>query len=187
MNKSLPPFEVLVKNSFLLDSTKVSKKKLENSSYGHLVSVRALPNQSLQFSVLLRSGGLYTGLPTHALGFSTKAPKYPLKKAIMWDNISGDIDVLTLDLLKYMSCSVKLTDGSIEKGIYLFTIDYVGTNDLSCSPEHWKQTHVIKLDNGGFIVYPQYRIRFLDEALCWESDEKLPPFKYNTTTWAGGS
>lgn len=182
MNCNLPPIEVCVSNKFLFRDKKLQK----GMSYGHLISVRALQNQALQFSVLLYSGALYTGLPLHALGFSEKRPHRPLDSVLMWDNISSKIDVLTLDTLRYMPCIVKLTDDTLVKGEYLFTIDYVGENDLSRSPEHWKQTHVIMADDGDMLIYPQYRIRFQDPALCSEKDKKFPEYTYNDITWKTG-
>jgi hypothetical protein len=100
----------------------------------------------------------------------------------MWDNISGQIDVFTIEQLKYMSCTVKI-NSAILKGKYLFTIDYVGYTDLSSHPEHWKQLHVIELFGGSIVCYPQYRIRFTDKALCAKSSEELPAYEANTTTW----
>jgi hypothetical protein len=175
MNKNLPPLTVFVRNEFIF-------KEGTGFTEGRLVSVRALSNQVNQFQVLLLNGALYTGLPPHAICFRENTPEIDLEEAIMWDNISDQIDVITLDLLRYMPCVVKTTNDRFIEGVYLFTIDYVGNNDLSRDPEHWKMTHVIKADSGEMLIYPQYRIRFKDPALCYEVAD-LSKLKYNTTTW----
>lgn len=176
MNKSLPPVEVFVRDEYLF------KKSTKGMTRGFLMSVRSLKNQALQFSVLLENGALFTGLPVWALAHKQCLP-LPGRISQMWDNISNEIDVFTIEQLKYVKCSVKLTNDNIVTGFYLFTIDYVGYTDLSSHPEHWKQLHVIFLDNGQIVCYPQYRIQFKDLALCPESDKSLPRYSANKTTW----
>lgn len=182
MNCNLPPIGVYVRDSFLLNDNTTN-----NVTWGYLVSVRSLQNQSLQFTVLLETGALYTGLPAHSLCFTKDTSPKSLELCQMWDNISSSIDVVTLDLLRYMPCSVKLSNGELIKGIYKFTIDYCGENDLSRDPVHWKQAHCIEAEDGTFLLYPQYRIQFLDKALCFKSGDGLPKYKYNEEIWFGGS
>lgn len=180
MNANLPPIEVCVNNKFLF-----TNELAKGYSWGHLISVRALQNQAPQISVLLYSGALYTGLPIHAIGFKEERLNRPLEDVIMWDNISSTIQVITLDTLRYMPCTVK-TEKEIISGEYLFTLDYVGNNDLSRSAEHWKQTHVIMADDGDMLIYPQYRIRFKDPALCFRHNEPYPKYKHNDINWKVG-
>lgn len=144
--------------------------------------MRSLKNQALQFSVLLDNGALFTGLPIWALCHQHCEALQPVD-AQMWDNISESIDVFTIDQLKYMACTAKLNSGELEDGKYLFTIDYVGYTDLSAHPEHWKQLHVIWLDSGNVICYPQYRLQFKDKALCPDSDGCLPSYAANNNVW----
>ena len=178
MNKSTPPLQLLVRNEYMFDHVEGHGEFTK----GILVSVRALKNQALQFSVLLETGALYTGLPASALTTSENDDGLSVSDSQMWDNISGHIDVFVIEQLKYMACTVKINDAVLE-GQYLFTIDYVGYNDLSAHPEHWKQLHVIELFGGSIVCYPQYRIRFKDKALCDKSGEPLPQYRANTTTW----
>jgi hypothetical protein len=178
MNKNLPPLTVYVRNEYLYHNT-------EGFTEGRLVSARALQNQAIQFQVLLTNGVLYTGLPPHAICFKNETPLIELEEALMWDNISSDIDVITLDLLRYMTCTVKTTKDRIVEGIYRFTIDYVGNNDLSRDPEHWKMTHVIEAETGEMLIYPQYRILFKDPAIC-HTESDLSKIKYNTNIWMVG-
>lgn len=183
MNKSLPPISILVRNEFLYNH----ESGFGEYTKGHLVSVRALQNQALQFSVLLETGALFTGLPANSLCFIDRDNTRSLLDCQMWDNISSTIDVVVLETLRYMKCSVKLEDSKdIVTGNYLFTIDYVGENDLSRNPEHWKQLHAIELEEGNFCLYPQYRIKFLDSALC-PKQEDFPDYKVNNIIWTSGS
>jgi hypothetical protein len=178
MNKSTPPIELLVRNEYLFNDVEGHGAFTK----GILVSVRALKNQALQFSVLLETGALFTGLPASALTTEENDDGLSVSDSQMWDNISEHIDVFTIEQLKYMACTVKINDAVLE-GQYLFTIDYVGYTDLSAHPEHWKQLHVIALFGVGIVCYPQYRIRFKDKALCARSGEPLPQYRANTTTW----
>lgn len=183
MNKNLPPIQVFVDNKFLLETP------TEEFSYAHLISIRAMQNQCLQFTVLLESGALYTGLPPHAIFFEEKFTERTLQEVIMWDNISNNIDVVTFDTLLYMPCEVLLINNQITSGSYLFTIDYVGKDDLSRSAEHWKQLHVIRGNDGRMYIYPQYRIKFLDRGLCLKGTRTLglPKYKHNTNNYIVGS
>ena len=70
-------------------------------------------------------------------------------------------------------------------GIYLFTIDFVGEG-YSRHPTHWKQLHAVQTRDGYFMLYPQYRVRFLDNAL-FEDVNTLPKYKANSRHWIVGS
>lgn len=138
--------------------------------------------------MLLENGALFTGLPAHAFCFDKNIEGRSLLDSQMWDNISGEIDVVCLETLRYMECSVKLEDSKeIVSGQYLFTIDYVGNEDFSRDAIHWKQLHAIKLDEGNLTLYPQYRIKFKDKAICAKSNEAFPDYKFNDNIWTCGS
>lgn len=183
MNKNLAPIAIYVRNEFLFNSVKGHGEVTP----GYLISVRSLQNQALQFSVLLNNGALFTGLPAHALCFKTDAKPRNLQDCQMWDNISSSIDVITLETLRYMSCTVKLEHSKeIVKGEYLFSVDYTGNEDFSRCPTHWKTLHAIKLEDGNFTLYPQYRIKFQDKAICGDSGE-FPEYRFNDKIWTVGS
>jgi hypothetical protein len=184
MNKSLPPIGVYVRNHFLFSEASGHGQ----FTYGHLIGVRALQNQALQFLVLLENGALFTGLPAHAICFEEGAKERSLLDCQMWDNISSSIDVIQLSTMLYMPCTVKLEDSKeIVSGQYLFSIDYVGDSDFSRNPIHWKMLHVIKLDEGNMVCYPQYRVQFRDTAICAEAGKGLPAYSFNEKIWTVGS
>lgn len=177
MNKSLPPIDVFIRNEFILNGGK-------GLSHGYLIGVRALQNQALQFQVLLNDGALFTGLPVHSICFLENAPQRTLLECQQWDCISKEIDIVTYETLRYMSCTVKIDPkGEILKGEYLFSIDFVGSDDLSRDPIHWKMLHVIKSEEGNMHLYPQYRLKFTDKALCHNSNKDFPAYKFNEIHW----
>lgn len=182
-NANLPPIYVYVWDYFLFDCD--SSK--EGKTGGQLVCVRARSNQALQFSVLLDNGALFTGLPAHAITFteSTLNGKLELPDAQMWDCVSDDIDVFCMESLRYADCEVRPNKINAKSGTYLFTIDFVGEG-YSRHPTHWKQLHAIQTTDGYLMLYPQYRIRFLDAALLSEKDN-LPRYQANTKHWIVGS
>ena len=182
-NANLPPIRVYIWNYFLFDCSSMR----EGKTGGHLVSVRARSNQALQFSVLLDNGALFTGLPAHAITFTESSfnGKLELPDAQMWDCISDDIEVFCMESLRYAECEVKPNMINPMSGKYLFTVDFVGEG-YSRHPTHWKQLHAVQTNSGYFVLYPQYRIRFLDNALL-ENQEELPHYLANTRHWIVGS
>lgn len=181
-NQNLPPIEVFIWNRFLHDND----SNYEGKTQGHLVSVRARQNQALQFSVLLETGALFTGLPAHAVTFRKDCLNkiLNLSDAQMWDCVSDDIEVFTIESLRYAECEV-IGNQIAASGKYLFTIDFVGEG-YSRHPTHWKQLHAVQTLSGDLLLYPQYRIIFLDKALC-SSNSDIPKYKANTTQWIVGS
>lgn len=181
-NQNLPPIEIFVWNKFLHDNDST----YEGKTQGHLVSVRARQNQALQFSVLLETGALFTGLPAHAITFRKDCLNkvLNLSDAQMWDCVSDDIEVFTIESLRYAECEV-IGNQIAASGKYLFTIDFVGEG-YSRHPTHWKQLHAVQTLSGDLLLYPQYRIIFLDKALC-SSNSDIPKYKANTTQWIVGS
>lgn len=180
-NQSIQPIPVYVWNSFLFDGDQV-----EGKTKGTLVSVRGRSNQALQFSVLLENGALFTGLPSNAITFTpnTHNSILPLSTSQMWDCVSDDIEVFTIETLRYMDCEVNAVELGPVLGMYLFTIDFVGEG-LSRDPINWKQFHVIQSKPGDLLIYPQYKIKFSDKSLTTEED--VPYYKANSNHWIVGS
>jgi hypothetical protein len=178
-NANLPPIPVIINNRFLCgDATK--------HTAGHLISVRALYGQALQFSVLLEDGALFTGLPAHAITFS-QTENLSLQECQMYDNIGDKIELFVMETLRYAKCTIKDVQSNIHEGIYLFTIDFVGKLGLEYNPEQWKQFHCIRTNEGRLLVYPQYRIRFLDSGLCPNTEGNYPQYIANKNHWIIGS
>lgn len=184
MNINLPPIGVYIRNKFTHHEDDAAYKE---KTWGRLIGARSLQNQAIQFQVLLETGALFTGLPANAICFEEDAPDRELIDCQMWDSISSELDLIQYKTLLYMPCTLKLNSNEIINGEYLFTIDHIGEQDLSRDPTEWKMFHAIKSEEGNFHIYPQYRIQFLDEALCSKKDKKLPKYKYNETIYRLGS
>lgn len=171
--KDCPPIQVKVSNSYLK----------QNKSYGHekgtLIAIRVQQNQSFQFTVLLESGALFTGIPISAICGLEADTALDIMEAQAYDAIGEDIEVIEHQILRLMNCEVKTYENNLIKGVYLFTIEFRNSG-LARHPEQWKQFHVISSEYG-FLAYPQYRIRFLDGALCPNHKEKMPKYVANTT------
>lgn len=180
-NSNLPTIQVHILNKFL----KATNKK--GTTPGHLISVRALYGQALQFSVLLNNGALFTGLPANAILFKKEEKTHPIQTSQMYDCISDDIEVFTMEALRYAECTVKDNENKIHKAIYLFSIDFVGKSGLSYHPEQWKTFHCLKSEDDVLLIYPQYRIKFLDKGLCEKHNKKLPKYIANKNQWIIGS
>jgi hypothetical protein len=182
-NINLPPLGVYVRNEF---THKKDSKSYNGKTFGRLIGARSLSNQAMQFQVLLETGALFTGLPANAICFEEDAPDRELIDCQMWDTISSDIELIQFKTLLYMPCTVKLKSEEIIEGEYLFSIDHIGDQDLSRDPTEWKMFHAIKSKEGNFHIYPQYRIKFLDDALC-SSEEGLSEYTFNETIYRLGS
>lgn len=179
-NQNLPALPVYVHHSFLHKASEDSWKLKPEA--GTLVSVRAQSNQALQFSVLLESGALYTGLPINALASAPHFDVMPLLKAQAYDCICSHIEVIELELLRRMKCTyLPWEEKTPHQAYYLFTIDFTETG-LARHPVQWKQFHVLEnARTGEWVTYPQYRIQFQDEALAAKHRSGMPEYKYNQT------
>lgn len=173
-NANLPPLPVFV-HQFYLGTGNAPEA-------GTLISVRAQQNQALQFSVLLESGALYTGLPISAISRKKDFTPLDLSVAQAYDNISSNVEVITLETIRYAKCTyLPFGDKQAINAYYLFTIDFVETG-LARDPVNWKQFHVLEeVETGRLVTYPQYRIQFKDGALCPAADNPLPNYSFNDT------
>lgn len=170
--QNLPPLQIRVDNKYL-----TGKSGFEE---GILVGLRCLQNQAMQFTVLLESGALYTGLPISAL--SQEGFGLDLNVAQAYDNIGSSFDIITYDLIRYAHCTILDFNKKIHKGKYLFTVEFNDNNGLARHPVQWKQFHVISTEKG-LMAYPQYRLKFIDDALCPNHKKDFPKYKFNDIVW----
>ena len=140
---------------------------------------------AVTFCVLLENGVLFTGLPINA--FCTKScDKQSLSDLELWDCLSYDNNLIEMNLLKGMNCSVFLKNKTKEPAKYLFTIDFCNSSTLSGlseTPNEWKMFHVLELNSGNYCIYPQNRIQFMDASLCKHEDVTDIGYKVNQTKY----
>lgn len=174
--KDCPPIQVNVSSKYLFQD-----QCAQGCENGTLIGVRVQQNQAFQFTVLLESGALFTGIPISAIAGIGKQPVLSLHEAQAYDAIGDDIEVIEHQSLRLMNCSVKTYSDPerIINGIYLFTIEFRNSG-LARHPEQWKQFHVISTELG-LIAYPQYRIIFKDGALCPDHKRPIPKYIANKT------
>lgn len=177
MNINVPCIEVYVARWAVTDD-----KEKEGSEKGWLYGAKAPKHKALQFHVLLESGASYWGLPISALKITKEDGWLSLSDAQLWSNISTSITSCEFEFIRRMACSVRLRNGKTEKGIYRFTIDYNGRGDLSDTPNEHKCAHIVELDSGHLIAYPNNRIIFNDSSLV-KGDATSRGYKINTTEY----
>lgn len=179
-NANTPAIPCYIRNSFLLP---VEHPKYLGVTEAYMLSMRCLYGQAPQFNILLDTGAIFTGLPTHSICFRKDSLPIELPEAQLYDAVGSDIEVFVMETLQYAKCTVKCTSGQIRQGKYLFTLDFVGNTGLSRDPYNWKQMHCIESSCGNLLIYPQYRVKILDMALAPRCEENLPPYQANEKHW----
>ena len=181
LNNNTPNFKVLVRNEFLFNQ----EKGHGEYTPGWVVNLRTVKGMAVTFCVLLENGVLFTGLPINA--FCTKScDKQSLSDLELWDCLSYDNNLIEMNLLKGMNCSVFLKNKTKELARYLFTIDFCNSSTLSGlseTPNEWKMFHVLELNSGNYCIYPQNRIQFMDASLCRQEDVTSIGYKVNQTKY----
>lgn len=158
--KSLPAIPVLVRKEFLYNF----EKGFGEFESGWWVSVKSIRGRALLFETLLSNGALYDKLPISAFCWKESNPMN-LSILQLWDNLSSEISIIEKSFLTGMPVEVYLKNKTIEKGTYLFTIDYSGWGTLAETAQEHKSANVIKLDNGNFAIQPNNRMLFCDNSL----------------------
>jgi hypothetical protein len=174
MNINVPCIEVYVARWAL-----TNEEEKEGSERGWLYGVKSSRHKALQFHVLLESGASYWGLPLNAIKTNKDNGWLELSNAQLWSNISDKISSVEFDFLRRLSCDVLLKSKKLERGTYRFTIDYEGQGDLSDTPNEHKCAHIIELDSGHLVAYPNNRVIFNDSSLT-KGDAANKGYKINT-------
>jgi len=177
MNINVPCIEVYVARWAL-----TNEEEKEGSERGWLYGVKSSRHKALQFHVLLESGASYWGLPLNAIKTNKDDGWLELSNAQLWSNISDKISSVEFDFLRRLSCDVLLKSKKLERGTYRFTIDYEGKGDLSDTPNEHKCAHIIELDSGHLVAYPNNRVIFNDSSLT-KGDAANKGYKINTTEY----
>jgi hypothetical protein len=177
MNIDTPCIEVYVARWALTNG-----EEKEGSERGWLYGVKSSRHKALQFHVLLESGASYWGLPLNAIKTNKDNGWLELSNTQLWSNISDKISCIEFNFLRRLSCDVLLKSKKLERGTYRFTIDYEGQGDLSDTPNEHKCAHIIELDSGHLVAYPNNRVIFNDSSLT-KGDAASRGYKINTTEY----
>ena len=88
----------------------------------------------------------------------------PVEQSCWWDSYGYEFTVIALPFLKNHAVTALGRDGQIRKGNYLFTVDWMQTG-WSETPDQHKNHHIIALESGPWIAYPNNRLVWHD--LSW--------------------
>ena len=80
-----------------------------------------------------------------------------------WDSFGYTANVHAFEFLKNHRVQAMGRDKAIRHGRYLFTIDWAKDN-WSETPDQHKNHHVIALDDGPWIAYPNNRLLWIDPS-----------------------
>jgi len=151
----------------------VRKEFLYDEEQGHgefvkavIFGVRAEPARAPMFQVMLESGAQWARVPIDKICLRHCAP-LPIGQLVWWDCYGYDFAVHQFSFLKNHKVTALGRDGEIRTGNYLFTIDWMRTG-WSEIPDQHKNHHVIGLQAGQLIAYPNNR-------LLWEDPSWITP------------
>lgn len=167
----------------------VRREFLRNLEDGHgefeegcVFGIASVPNRALGFHVHLKSGGIFWRLPIHALAWRTDAPRRPLPILQAWDCFGYEVSAVAFPYLRERECHIRLKDGSIERGMYVCTVDWL-ENGYSDTPDQNKCAHIVKLEDGNFAAYPNNHLLWVDESFA--KIDGWPRYRANTHVfWA---
>ncbi len=179
--KPTPTIKLLV-NKFYITNIELGFEE------AYLMAVDARANQALRFTVYLKSGAIWSGLPIEALmcsryGPVEKDPNCYLETASLqpFSCLEGPVEIITYELLKDADLEVE----NIGPANYLFTINYTGAG-LAEDPEQHKTHNIVVLDNGQLGAFPNNMIKVVDN---WFSDATIETKNYrrvSKTFFPGG-
>jgi len=167
-----PYTEAFVRREFLYD---------EASHVGEFVpcvvfGFRAEPARVPMFQIMLDSGAQWARVPIHKL-CSKPCEPLALEQSSWWDSYGYEFAVHSFAFLKNMTVTAMGRDKVIRQGKYLFTIDWMKTG-WSEVPDQHKNHHVIALDDGPWIAYPNNRLVWHDPSWI----EPAPDKEWRTPT-----
>ena len=151
-----PYTQCLLRNEFLFD---------EKHGHGEFTpavvfAYRAEPARAPMFSVMLESGAQWARVPIHMI-CSQPCEVLSIEQCAWWDSYGYEFTVVALAFLKNHAVTALGRDGVIRPGRYLFTVDWMRTGFAETPAQH-KNHHVIQLDSGQWIAYPNNRLIWHD-------------------------
>jgi hypothetical protein len=176
VNVSIPRFKAWLNDSYMgVDQETVTPCVVFGAS--------SIPGRAIGWHVLTEDGAMIFRLPIEAITTKPDAELIPTHVLELWNAFSYDMEVIEFDFLEGMRCQVKLRDGSIHGGSYLFTLDWYGSADAEDVGDlGHKCGHVIELDGGQLAIQPNNRIRWFESSFT-DNDAPLPPYRTIDRIW----
>lgn len=172
MINNIPYTKAYIKNNYIKNTLGLTEC--------YIVAVTTMLNRPHLFTVHTIDGALYSRLPIQAFvhkdisnlyrEFDCYSGKLNLDE---YGTISSNSQVIQLNYLKDYEVNILTYNMS---GRYLFSIEPT-EGAFSEDPEQSKLLHFIKLDNGQFGIFPNNKLKFMDNYFTKESQDI-----YNRTT-----
>ena len=158
-----PYVTAYVRNEFLYDQQKGHGEYTLCTVFGF----RAEPMRVPMFQIMLENGAQWARIPIHAL-CSKPCDPLPLRLCVWWDSFSRNCQVKEVPFLRNHRVKAIGRDGVQGGGTYLFTVFWCD-GGWSEVPDQSKDPHIIALDAGQWIAYPNNRLLWVDPS--WISGE----------------
>jgi len=171
-----PYVTAYIRNEFLYDHTQGEGEFTECTVFGF----RAEPARVPMFSVMLNNGAQWARTPIHAL-CSKPCPAMSLQIACWWDSFSRFCDVREMQFLRNHRVKALGRDGVQRPGVYLFSV-FWADGGWSEIPDQSKDHHIIALDSGQWIAYPNNRLLWQDPS--WIGGELPRGWKSPSTNYS---
>lgn len=170
---SIPEFKVIVRTEYLYNLESHQGETVAGLAH----SVKAMAGRALGFNVLLESGACFWNLPVSALLFKKlDKPLFELDELELWDCLDDKVCVEIIKFLQYKRCTVKMKSGIIMPARYLMTFDWWDGAWAQMPDEH-KCYHLLEIDNGQLVLYPNNHIIWHDQTIVNASVK--PDYKVN--------
>jgi hypothetical protein len=147
-----------IRNEFLYDQQQGKGEFTLCTVFGF----RAEPMRTPYFSVMLECGAQWARIPIHAL-CSKPCPEMSLQIACWWDSFSRFCEVREMQFLRNHRVKAIGRDGVQRPGVYLFSV-FWANGGWSEIPDQSKDHHIIALDSGHWIAYPNNRLLWQDPS-----------------------
>lgn len=169
-----PYVTAYVRNEFLFDEQEGHGEFTPCTVFGF----RAEPARVPLFQVMLDNGAMWARVPIHML-CNKPCAALPIDISCWWDSFSHHCTVHAFAFLKNHAVSCLGRDKEVRRGNYLFTVDWQGR--WAEAPDQHKNHHVIALDSGQWIAYPNNRLIWEDPS--WIKPSKIPAWKSPTRNY----
>lgn len=179
----VPLFKCFVRKEFLYNLEDHHGEFDECTVFG----VSCIQGRAPLFNILLPNGAIYYRVPLHAFTTSKDIESRSCTETYFWDCFGYTFTVHRYSFLREMDVTVLVKNAAPAPGTYMFTIDWFDPGPLTPHhaeiPDEHKCHHIIHLEEGNFVAYPNNRILW-HEASFVVRDEKID-YKTNTHAWYG--
>lgn len=131
-------------------------------THGFVFGFRAEPQRVPMFQVMLENGAQWARVPIHMI-CSKPCDPLALNISVWWDSFSRCAQIIEFDFLKNHQVECYGRDKVTRKGNYIFTIDWANGN-WSEIPDQHKNHHIISLNTGQWVAYPNNKTVWTDPS-----------------------